>query len=410
MQLIYYTRFGSLTWVLGNNALNVMEKNIATEISIPKLACIILSYNHADMLSEAIESVMMQKCDFPYKLIIMDDCSTDNSYEVAMAYQAKYPDKIQVVRNEQNLGLVPNTAKAYKYLKGVDYFCVLDCDDKYTYDKKFAEAVAWLDEHPDYVIYLTNVKLQFTDNEELCYNGKEKAIDFTYASRKRGSYIYIHTTGQTYRNIYFKDGDTSQFDRVLSMGYPQAYRSETHRYEWHLKGGKAHFVNSVQSIWNAHGGGLYSGHNRPEQLLHQIKTFHSFGHEFFPEEREFYFKLARYVYQRLMEENADSKMPEGYMERNKDDLIQMFNALFSQKALQNAAQTYNGSAANVKNRIIQDFTELLKFKKHYILYLKYKILKSLTLGIYKKYIKKEEYYHNKIRNARRIRKAYLMSH
>ena len=387
-----------------------METIATPETCAPKLVCLLLSYNHADTLPEAIESVLMQKCDFAYKLVIMDDCSTDGSYEVAMEYQAKHPDKIQVVRNEVNLGLVPNTAKAYRYLKGVDYFCVIDCDDKYTYDKKFAEAVAYLEAHPDYTIYMTNVLIKSPDEENLCYKGNCKSLDLTYAERKQGKYVYIHTTGQTYRNIYFKDGDTSQFDRVLKMRYPDAYRSELHRFEWYLKKGKAHLDNHVQSIWNVHGSGIASSCTRQEKLIFQIQLFHSYGDEFFPEEREFYFSQARHIYQCLMNENADGKMPEGYMEKNRDALISMFNALFSKKALQNAALTNSNKSAAARLKLIQDFTDVIKYKKHYISYYKYKLFRILTIGKIQKFKEKEAYHHQKVRNARRTRREYLVKH
>ena len=44
-----------------------------------KLICLMPTYNKEETLAKAIESVLMQKADFDYKLIILDDCSSDNS-------------------------------------------------------------------------------------------------------------------------------------------------------------------------------------------------------------------------------------------------------------------------------------------------------------------------------------------
>ena len=68
-----------------------------------KLICLLPTYNKEKTLARAIESVVCQKADFSYKLIILDDCSSDNSYNIAKKYQEKYPEKIELVRNKTNL-------------------------------------------------------------------------------------------------------------------------------------------------------------------------------------------------------------------------------------------------------------------------------------------------------------------
>ena len=72
-------------------------------IVVLKLICLMPTHNKQDTLGKAIESVMMQKSDFDYKLFILDDCSTDNSNKIAQMYKEKYPGKIEIFRNEKNL-------------------------------------------------------------------------------------------------------------------------------------------------------------------------------------------------------------------------------------------------------------------------------------------------------------------
>ena len=136
-----------------------------------RVACLVPLYNHEESLGRAIESVMMQKAPFRYKMIIVDDGSTDRSLQVAQEYQGKYPDKIEVYSNGRNMGLLRTTANAYKHLKGYEYFCVLDPDDWYIYDHKFADAVAFLDAHPSYTVYLTGVQWKTPEDEAMKYTG-----------------------------------------------------------------------------------------------------------------------------------------------------------------------------------------------------------------------------------------------
>ena len=67
-----------------------------------KVSVIIPSYNHARYLSERIESVLNQTFR-DFEIIILDDCSTDNSRELIQEYTGKYP-QIKTAFNERNSG------------------------------------------------------------------------------------------------------------------------------------------------------------------------------------------------------------------------------------------------------------------------------------------------------------------
>ncbi|MFX8453410.1 glycosyltransferase, partial [Acinetobacter baumannii] len=41
-----------------------------------------ITYGHEKFIEEAINSVLMQKCDFDVELIIADDCSPDNTEQI----------------------------------------------------------------------------------------------------------------------------------------------------------------------------------------------------------------------------------------------------------------------------------------------------------------------------------------
>lgn len=76
--------------------------------SHPYVAVGIVTYNHEAFLAECLDSVLAQT--YPnFDIVIADDCSTDRTYDIALAYQAKYPDKIKkVLRPEKNTGISAN--------------------------------------------------------------------------------------------------------------------------------------------------------------------------------------------------------------------------------------------------------------------------------------------------------------
>lgn len=67
-----------------------------------KVSVIIPNYNHAAYLQQRIETVLYQTLE-PFEIIILDDCSTDNSVEIIETYVSKHP-QIKFIKNEVNSG------------------------------------------------------------------------------------------------------------------------------------------------------------------------------------------------------------------------------------------------------------------------------------------------------------------
>jgi len=78
-------------------------QNIRKEKYQPLISVIVPNYNHEPFLRERLESIYNQDYD-NYEVILMDDCSSDNSRELLLEYANKYPDKTKVLFNEENSG------------------------------------------------------------------------------------------------------------------------------------------------------------------------------------------------------------------------------------------------------------------------------------------------------------------
>lgn len=60
------------------------------------------NYNQAHFIRQAIDSVLSQKTTFPWQLIITDDNSTkDNSKDIILEYQKRYPDRILYIFSDK---------------------------------------------------------------------------------------------------------------------------------------------------------------------------------------------------------------------------------------------------------------------------------------------------------------------
>ncbi len=67
-----------------------------------KVSICCLVYNHKDYIRQALDSFLMQKTNFPFEILINDDCSTDGTTDIIREYEAKYPDIIKPLYHTEN--------------------------------------------------------------------------------------------------------------------------------------------------------------------------------------------------------------------------------------------------------------------------------------------------------------------
>ena len=99
---------------------------------MPLVSVVMLSYNHEEFLSEAIESVLGQDFD-DFELIIVDDGSTDSSREIIQKYAAEDP-RIRVILHEVNCGIAKTANDGIAAAKG-KFVAITASDDVWAKDK-----------------------------------------------------------------------------------------------------------------------------------------------------------------------------------------------------------------------------------------------------------------------------------
>ncbi|MCC6583101.1 MAG: glycosyltransferase family 2 protein [Chitinophagales bacterium] len=129
---------------------------------MPRVSILIPAYNAERFIARTIESVLTQTYT-DWELIIVDDKSSDNTFQIAKQYESKYPDKISVFQNEINLGMLQNWNRGIE-LCNKELFVKLDADDIWL--PSFLEkSVAILDSHPEVGIVFTKfVNIDGLDN------------------------------------------------------------------------------------------------------------------------------------------------------------------------------------------------------------------------------------------------------
>lgn len=111
-----------------------------------KISILIVTYNHENYISDAIESVLLQKNALETEIILLDDSSTDKTYEIATS-KLMGTKNVSLIRNDPNLGITKNYQKGFSLCKG-EYVFVLEGDDYWLDRCKVQKQVEFLERYP----------------------------------------------------------------------------------------------------------------------------------------------------------------------------------------------------------------------------------------------------------------------
>jgi glycosyltransferase involved in cell wall biosynthesis len=164
---------------------------------LPKVSVIVTAYNREKYISHTIDSVLKQTYH-NFELIIVDDCSTDLTFEIAKHY-VQLDTRIRLYRNEENLGQFANRNRAAS-LARTDLIKYLDSDDVlYPHALKiFVEA---MEQYPEAVIGVEcHINQQFQPQLPCLISGKEALMaHYTKASHV----LYLGPSGCIFRKSCF---------------------------------------------------------------------------------------------------------------------------------------------------------------------------------------------------------------
>ena len=198
----------------------------------PLVSVEVLVYNQARTLRQCVESIVAQQTRFPFEVIIGNDCSTDDSLEVALALQRDYPDKVRVVSTRRNVGLNRNARNVRRVMRGV-FAAFCEGDDWWLTKTRLQEQVSILQERPS--VSLVHGLTRFYDEKsgattenalrwELPPNRFARIFDETYRVETAGAVCRVKDLLRIYQecpqliDAHFRMLDTQLFCLLSSWG------------------------------------------------------------------------------------------------------------------------------------------------------------------------------------------------
>jgi glycosyltransferase involved in cell wall biosynthesis len=129
----------------------------------PLVSVRLVTYNHEKWIAQCLEGILMQRTDFPFEVVVGEDCSTDRTREIVLAYAGRYPEKMRVLPAEANLGAMPNSFRVQQACRG-KYHAMIEGDDYWIDPRKLQKQVDLMEANPDMTLCFHNVFVVNGDN------------------------------------------------------------------------------------------------------------------------------------------------------------------------------------------------------------------------------------------------------
>ena len=221
-----------------------------------KLSVMLITYNHEPFIAQALESILAQRVNFEYEIVVGEDCSTDRTREIVIDFHNRNPDRIVPLIRDRNLGMMRNLEQTLSACRG-KYVALIEGDDYWTCVDKLQKQVDFLDTHPEYNICCHRARIfnEIGGEHTLEKSGAAKAGIFP--SRQGGTYTiedllaenFIMTCTVVYRNGTI--GALPNWFLELQLG------------DWPLcalaaRSGPIYLMNEVMAAYRVHTGGVWS--------------------------------------------------------------------------------------------------------------------------------------------------------
>lgn len=261
-----------------------------------KLSVLMITCNHEKFIAQALDSILMQKVDFDYEIVIGEDLSLDRTRGIALEYKKRHPEKIRLLLHAKNLGVARNFIETFMSCRG-KYLAILEGDDYWTYPLKLQKQVDILDANPDFVMCFHNTNVIYEgfdiNKEPHVSNADQKAMSTIEDIIIKD--WYIMTGSIMLRKNIIKTFPGWYYD-IYNCDYALQLMLADH--------GKIYYIDEVMGTYRKHPGSIGKTITHKTHWLNLIKVIKYFD------------KYTNYKYHKIIK-NRVATMYETMVSQNK---------------------------------------------------------------------------------------------
>lgn len=205
--------------------------------NIPKVSVCVITYNQEKYIRQCLQSIVDQKTDFDFEVIVGDDGSTDNTRSIINEFVENYPGVVKAIFQEVNTGGSDNYLDVHGAARG-EYVAHIDGDD-YALPGKLQTQADCLDAHQDVSLAVHALKIHGTDKimgDDACYPTIGSISDLlrlgTYFGHSsvmyRKKHKFAHSKGSDLVDFYYHIELASKGSIYLDRTVLGCYREHAH--------------------------------------------------------------------------------------------------------------------------------------------------------------------------------------
>lgn len=245
---------------------DIMKKWTSKESQSPVVSVCCATFNQEKFICETINGFLIQETDFPFEIIIRDDCSTDKTASIVKDYVAKYPHLIKPIYEKENQYSKGGSAivSFSKQARG-SYIALCEGDDYWTDCNKLQIQVDFLERNTEYIVSGHDAYVIDENGKRV----KDSKLPDRYKKDFTGDDLIIQNTwiltmSMVFRNV-IQDGLPLEFNMVINR--------DTFLMSLLGNYGKSKYHSEINpACYRVHSGGVWSRLTEQERLDSTLNT------------------------------------------------------------------------------------------------------------------------------------------
>lgn len=214
----------------------------------PLVSVVCITYNHAAFIERALRSFIEQETEFPFEVIVADDCSPDTAREIIDKISRERPDIIRPIFRDANIGAEENFLDACRHVRG-KYVAICEGDDYFIDPQKLQMQVEFLERNSGFSGVCTHALEENVETGETVTK-KVRSLTGRLSFRRLLKRNAFRNCTIMYRWIYKDPSSLKTIPRGILPGDHYLHLA-------HAKTGDIGVIRRVTAVYNRHPGGLW---------------------------------------------------------------------------------------------------------------------------------------------------------
>lgn len=204
--------------MINRSETDIMKNWQNNDICNPEVTIWCITFNHEKFIEQCLDGFLMQKTNFPFRIVVHDDASSDQTGKIIRQYVKRFPNIIKARVEEKNVLSQGEVKFCNIMISNVKTKYVATCegDDFWCDDTKLQKQYDFMEKNQDYVAVGHMTKTVDKDNNSLVAIIDSKPGDYTIKDNEKMQ-LFAHYSSYFYRNIFM---EMSQIERDAFFSVP----------------------------------------------------------------------------------------------------------------------------------------------------------------------------------------------